>query len=322
MKLLIQESVDPYFNIATEEHLLKSSDEDVTMLYRNSPSVIVGKHQNTMAEINHAFISKNRIPVIRRLSGGGAVYHDLGNINFCFIQNSSEGKQVDFKRFTRPIIKFLIHNGLQAALGEKNEIRVGPFKISGNAEHVYKSRVLHHGTLLFRTNLNNLNLAIKSNEKNYIDRAIRSNRSVTENISTLMGSNLSTENFLKKLSEFLSAELNAFVTDRLQKDDMVEIKKLINEKYSKWDWNYGYNASYTIESKIRDFQISLKVVGGIIAAVDVIGGSQTESLKNIFSSGLLGLKHDYITLEQSLQEKSELLVKSSIKAQELLDILF
>lgn len=322
MKLLIQESVDPYFNIATEEHLLKSSDEDIAMLYRNTPSVIVGKHQNTMAEINHAFISKNRIPVIRRLSGGGAVYHDLGNINFCFIQNSTEGKQVDFKRFTRPIIKFLIHNSLPATLGEKNEIRVGPFKISGNAEHVYKSRVLHHGTLLFRTNLNNLNLAIKSNEKNYIDRAIRSNRSVTENISTLMGSNLSTEDFLKMLSEFLSAELNAFVTDRLQKDDMVEIKKLINEKYSKWDWNYGYNASYTIESKLRDFQISLKVVGGIIAAVDVIGGSQTESLKNIFSSGLLGLKHDYITLEQSLQEKSELLVKSSIKAQELLDILF
>lgn len=133
---------------------------------------------------------------------------------------------------------------------------------------------------------------------------------------------MSTEDFLKMLSDFLAAELNAFTTYRLQKDEVAEIKRYISEKYSKWDWNYGYNASYTIESKISDIQISLKVVGGIIAAVEAMGGSQTELLKNIFSSGLLGLKHDYITLEQILQEKSELLVKSSIKAQELLDTLF
>lgn len=314
MRIILQPTHDPYFNIATEEYLLKHSSDDYIILYRNTPSVIVGKHQNTMAELNHTFINSSKIPVIRRLSGGGTVFHDLGNVNFCFIVNGREGNLVDFKRFTAPIIEFLKELGLNAYRGEKNDIRIGNYKVSGNAEHVYKNRVMHHGTLLYSTNMLWLEQAIKSNEDSYTDRAIRSNRSQTINIAELLSLTMTVETFEIALSEFLTKYHSA---TPLQLDDSAKrtISTLATTKYTDWNWNYGYNASYDFKVNIDSDFLVLRVTNGIIESVE-IQQSSISWVSNL-AKFLEGKRHDYAYLKNELGK-----TEHSEKIQEIIGKLF
>ncbi len=149
-------STDPFFNLAVEEYLLRNRTEDFLVLGINDPSVIIGKHQVAHREADTKFVMENNIPVIRRISGGGTVYHDFGNVNFSFILNSARGTQVDFRKYTLPVIEFLASLKVNAELEGKNDLKVNGLKISGNAEHVYRERVLHHGTLLFNADLGKL----------------------------------------------------------------------------------------------------------------------------------------------------------------------
>lgn len=144
-----QPNSDPYFNLAAEEYFLKNFQEDFFMLWRSWPSVVVGKHQNALAEINHEFVRLHQIPVARRLSGGGTVFHDPGNVNFTFIRNVANISEVNFKIFTIPVIEALKKLGVEAYTTGRNDLLIDGKKISGNAEHVHRNRVLHHGTLLF-----------------------------------------------------------------------------------------------------------------------------------------------------------------------------
>jgi lipoate-protein ligase A len=157
---------DPYFNLATEEYLLRSGKENYFLVSVNDPSVIIGKHQIANAESAVQYVTENNIPVIRRISGGGTVYHDEGNLNFTFIGNSTSGHQIDFKKHTEPIIDFLESKNVNAEFYGKNQINADGIKISGNAEHIYKNRVLHHGTLLYCTSLEKLHNSIKQNCRN------------------------------------------------------------------------------------------------------------------------------------------------------------
>ncbi|HOK61329.1 MAG TPA: lipoate--protein ligase [Tenuifilum sp.] len=314
MRIILQPTHDPYFNIATEEYLLKHSNDDYIILYRNTPSVIVGKHQNTMAELNHSFINSSKIPVIRRLSGGGTVFHDLGNVNFCFMVNGREGNLVDFKRFTTPIIEFLKELGLNAYRGEKNDIRIGNYKVSGNAERVHKNRVMHHGTLLYSTNMFWLEQAIKSNENSYTDRAIRSNRSRTINIAELLPHPMTIETFEIALSEFLTKYHSA---TPLQLDDSAKrtINTLATTKYTDWNWNYGYNASYDFRVKIDSNILVLKVTSGIIEKVEII--QNCSSWIHKLAKLLEGKRHDYAYLKNELGN-----TEYSEKIQEIIENLF
>jgi lipoate-protein ligase A len=153
MFCIITESDDPSFNLAVEELLLKNRNNEYLILGINKPSVIIGKHQSAHREINTRFVTENNIPVIRRISGGGTVFHDKGNLNFTFIRQSEAGKQIDFRKYTKPVIDFLYSLGVEAKFEGKNDLKTDGLKISGNAEHVHRNRVLHHGTLLFSTSL-------------------------------------------------------------------------------------------------------------------------------------------------------------------------
>lgn len=275
MLLIQQTSTNPYFNIASEEYLLKNFMDDIFILYCNEPSIIVGKHQNTLAEINLEYATKNALKVIRRLSGGGTVYHDLGNLNYSFIANGSEGNLVDFKKFTLPIINVLQKLGIDAKLGGKNDIRVGDKKISGNAEHIYKNRVLHHGTLLFSSNLDELNESIKFNPNTYSDKAVKSIRSEVANISEFLKEPITITEFADLIANHIKQAFPSSKSYQLNINDINIINGLVDTKYSTWEWNFGYSPTYTLNKEIligeNILGVMISVDKGIICEVKLKG---------------------------------------------------
>jgi len=305
MILINRPHTDPYFNIAAEEYILKAFDEDVFMLWQNEPSIIVGKHQNTLAEINYQFVKENNIPVIRRISGGGTVFHDLGNLNFSFIKNGEKGKLVDFKRFTDPIVNILNEMGVPAKFEGKNDLRVNGLKISGNAEHVFKNRVLHHGTLLFSSDLSYLNKAIKVNAGRFEDRAVKSNRSMVANITDFMNPAVVIENFKEQIIEFVGRKESNPEFYSLTGKDILEIDNLVTEKYSKWSWNFGYSPKYSLQNSIKTeygiIVFNTQVENGMIKKLNISGDGIDFILKKKAEQMFTGTPHSESEVNNKLQ---------------------
>ena len=287
-------SNDPCFNIATEEFLLRESKEEFFMLYIDRPSVIVGKHQNAIAEINYKYVKENNIPVIRRISGGGTVVHDSGNLNFCYIANSREGFQIDFKKYIQPIVDVLINKyGISAEIGAKNDIRVNGLKISGNAEHVFKNRVLHHGTLLVSSNLHDLAQALYIIPGKYIDKAVKSIRSEVTNLSEI---NTSIEiNSLKSTIKSDLKSIYEFEDYTLSTQELAFINNKIVEKFNTWKWNFGYSPSYIFRSET----VELLVENGIIVKAKIPASLPLEQI-------VIGKNHDYDVLKTITDKAWEL----------------
>ena len=270
MKLILRNSTNPHFNIAAEEHFLKNYHEDIIMFWQNSPSIIIGKHQNTMAEVNINFIDKNNIPVIRRISGGGTVYHDKGNINYTIITSSeNREKLIDFVEFTKPIIGFLDSLGLKAVYEGKNNLTINGKKFSGNSAHVFKNRILNHGTILFNTNFDNLEAAINHSNYKIKDKSVRSIRANVANISNQLPQTVSIEIFIDKLIKYFKNYFNIKSISELSDNDTDEINKLIEEKYKLWDWNYGYSPSYYYSNELNGSALSMDIKKGIITNISL-----------------------------------------------------
>ncbi len=324
MLYISRKETDPYFNIAAEEYVLKELSGDIFMLWQNSPSIIVGKHQNALAEINQKYVRSKNIPVIRRITGGGTVYHDLGNLNFSFIKSGNRNELINFEAYTQPIIKALRHLSIEAKFEGKNDLRVQGKKISGNAEHVYKNRVLHHGTLLFSSDLNKLNEAILAPTKNFTDKSVQSNRSIVANISDFLSGPISINQFREKILEQIikSDQKASYYT--FSEHDKNKINELIKTKYSQWEWNYAYSPKYILKKEFhfKDIrtQINLKVKNGIIK--DII--FTTEKLNKTFElkmrESLIGLRHESNEIESRLHSSPRFNDEAEIKA--ILETLF
>lgn len=267
-------STDPYFNLALEEYLFKKTDDDVFMLWQNHNAIVIGKHQNTYREINLDFVNSKGVDVVRRLSGGGTVYHDLGNLNFTFIQNGQRDKLVDFTRFVTPIIECLKEMGLDASQGKRNEILLSGLKISGNAEHTFKSRVLHHGTLLFNSNLDILVESLKVNPFKYRDKAIQSVQSKVTNISDHLDDTWDLSKFREFLLGKMMEKLDVEELHVFSKEVVEDIKLLAEEKYQTWKWNFGYSPNYELNRKLpfngTYHQVNLNVKRGVIESVSCV----------------------------------------------------
>ncbi len=272
MKLILRNSNDPYFNIAAEEYFLKNYDNDIIMFWQSSPSVIVGKHQNTFAEVNLKFTTQNNIPVIRRITGGGTVYHDEGNINYTIITSSKNREQlVDFRQFTKPVIGFLESLGLKTVFEGKNNLTIDGKKFSGNSAHVFKNRILNHGTLLFNTNLNNLEAAIQPGTINISDKAVKSIRANVTNLADYMPENTTVKMFTERLITYFCNHFNIDSTVQLSDNNMTKINNLVETKYKLWDWNFGYSPSYKYINEHNDIRLVMEIKKGIIVKISIDG---------------------------------------------------
>ncbi len=285
------ESKDPYFNLAIEEVLLKNSSEEFVILGINNSSVILGKHQSAHREINTQFIFQNNIPVVRRISGGGTVYHDEGNLNFTFIRQSQEGRQVDFKKYTKPVIDFLLSVGIDAKFEGKNDIKTGGLKISGNAEHVHRNRVLHHGTLLFSSSLDKLRNSLRKDQSGYTSRAVESNPSSVINIREKLSLFSNIYDFRDELMRFFLENLPDTQKYSLSANEIREAESLAHSKYMTWEWNYAYGPEYTLN---KSFQLngelincSMMIKDGIICDCRISGNLQMANM----SEKLVGCRH-------------------------------
>jgi lipoate---protein ligase len=305
MLLVENPSRDPWFNIAVEEYLLKHFEPGIVMIWSSNPSVIVGKHQNALGEINFDFVRQNNIPVIRRLSGGGTVFHDPGNINFTFIKETDKARMIDYQTHLEPVISFLHTLNLPAGPGGKNDIRVNGLKISGNAEHIYKNKVLHHGTLLFDADLTHLTHAIKAAEENFESKAVKSIRSTVVNISSLLDYNLAREDFTEMLKKYLSAYYNITDVYQFDQSDIRAIEKLSEEKYKTWEWNFGYSPSYTFRNhgSVHNVPISveLRVARGKIENAELkVNGDSADS----FAKAIVNEPHNPDRMRKLLQQQN------------------
>jgi len=317
---------NPAFNLACEEYLLKQKEEDCFYLYINRPSIIIGKHQNTLAEINVDYVKENKIDVIRRLSGGGAVFHDPGNLNFTFIKKDDGQKTVEFRKYTQPILDVLKDLGVDAQFEGRNDLTIKGKKFSGNAKLFYKDKILQHGTLLFSSKLPDLSDALKVNPLKFQDKAVKSVRSRVTNISEHLTQKISLEEFEDKLIKHVRALYADSELYELTARDIKAIQQLVDEKYSTWDWNFGsspkYNFQKGIKAKGGHVEINLEVKNGTIQKVKLFGDFfSTKDIEDL-ENKLVGLAHEHDTLRKQLEQLDLEKYMSNVSVDEFLEGLF
>lgn len=298
--LITHDNNNPYFNIASEEYLLKEKDGFYYYFWINEPSVIIGTNQNTLAEVNLSYVEDKGIKVVRRLTGGGAVYHDLNNLCYTVIAPYNENED-NYKKFTAPLIEYLNELGVNAEFSGRNDITVNGLKISGNAQTVYKDRIMHHGTLLFNTDVSVLSGALKPNKLKTESKGIKSIRARVTNIIEWLPKKMDVNTFKKGLIEKFSKIAEEYC---FSNSDLDRINQLKEEKYSTFDWNVGKSpkGKITFESKF-DFGIvnfNFDVVLGKIENVKITGDFFSKKHISEMEEKLNGIPFDKKQVMQSL----------------------
>ncbi|MBN2805775.1 MAG: lipoate--protein ligase [Prolixibacteraceae bacterium] len=322
MLCILSDSHDPAFNLAAEEYLFRNFTDDVFFLYVNDPAVVVGKHQNALAEINPRFVRENKVQVIRRLSGGGAVYHDRGNLNFSFHQTVPDPAKISFREFNLPMVEVLNHLGVAAEISQRNDIFVQDFKVSGHAEHVFRNRILSHGTLLFNAEKTALSQALKNPSfHGFQGKAIQSVRSKVANIVDFLKEPLSMNDFVSMILQHLIHRAPQNTKYALTQSDLANIEQLTIQKYATWEWNFAYSPLYRFESKTVDhsLQVSLVVEKGLMTSIEIAGEILPAAHKKAVQQKLLNSPHEYHSIDHNL---SELGMKGSRFAKVFLELLF
>ena len=283
---------DPYLNFAIEEFAVRKldCDEDFLLLYINKPTVVLGKHQVALAEMNYHFVRENDICIARRISGGGTVFHDRGNINFCHITKFETSKINNYKTFTKPILDAVKKLGLKAKLNERNGIILNGKKISGNAQFTNRKNMLSHGTLLFSCDLEKINSSLLSSFQ-IETKASKSVRNEVANVSDFFKENLEIEEFLELLkAEYFQKEMR-METYHFSKNEWQQIISLRNNKYASWSWIYGKSPAFSILKRVNNSDVKFYVKNGFIGKVET-QNSQNQKWEICIENEFLGRKFD------------------------------
>lgn len=246
-----QTTTDSAFNLALEELLVKECNDEIFYLWQNAPAVIIGRNQNTLAEINSDFIHERKINVTRRNTGGGAVYHDLGNINYSYIVNFREERSINFADFAVPVINTLSEMGIKAEFSGRNDILINGKKISGSAQSRIGNRILFHGTLLYDSSIEDIVNALNVSGIKISGKGIASVRSRVTNIKEHLVQNITVEDFINSVSDSIRRQFNVKNDYIVPQQILMQAKKLAEEKYRTWEWNYGNSPAFNYEKSCK-----------------------------------------------------------------------
>ncbi len=337
MLYITDNNTDPYWNLAAEEYLLKNFTQPIFRLWRNSSSIIIGQYQNAIAEIDMDYVKSNEIKVVRRLTGGGAVFHDLGNLNFTFIEPHTKSEEANamFRRFTAPILEALNTLGVKAYLEGRNDLLIDGRKFSGNAMCISNKRVLQHGCMLFSTSMNNLAAALKSRPEKFIGKAVQSNVSRVTNISEHLRTPMSIDEFQQYLGEYIckncnlsgqNGEITKITPYTYTEADLEAIEKLKNEKYSLDSWNFGHSPAYSSHN-IKKFpggllEFHFTVKKGSIDGLEIFGDYFFTKPTEEFTAAIIGTEHTEDALLAKLSEVNVSEYFSGVSKEELCEMFF
>ncbi|MED4020910.1 lipoate--protein ligase [Priestia aryabhattai] len=303
-----QKNYDPRINLAIEEYALKHLDINETYLlfYINEPSIIIGKNQNTIEEINTKYVEDQHIHVVRRLSGGGAVYHDKGNLNFSFITKDDGNSFHNFKRFTEPVVEALKKLGVNAELSGRNDLMAEGRKISGNAQFSTKGRMFSHGTLLFDSEIENVVSALKVKKDKIESKGIKSIRNRVANISEFLEQKVTVEEFREMLLRYIFEGEENITEYKLTEKDWETIHQISKERYQSWDWNYGKSPKFNLQHSHRfpvgQIDVRLEVNKGKIDACTIYGDFFGVGDVQEVQEKLTGVRYEKASIEQALED--------------------
>lgn len=302
-------TTDPAWNLAVEQYVFDNLPRDrmYLMLWQNDNAIIIGKNQNTHAQINQAFVQQHGIKVVRRLSGGGAVYHDMGNLNFTLIADAEGSTELNFRLFCGPVIRALAKVGVKAELNGRNDMTIDGRKFSGNAQYMRGGRVMHHGTILFDSNPEVLSGALQVDEEKIRSKGVQSVRSRVTNVRPHLPKDLTLPQFRKILLESILEETpgEPYV---LTGQDLQAIDVIKRSRYDTWDWNYGKSPSCTIQKHRRfegcgTVEAYLTVDRGVIREISFRGDFFSLEDPAALAALLAGCPHDPQALTNRIPER-------------------
>jgi lipoate-protein ligase A len=302
-------STNPYFNLAAEEYFLNHSQEHICRFWQNENAVIIGKHQAMPAEVNTKIAAERNIKIGRRISGGGTVYHDLGNLNFTFIANNKNGENlINFKQFTQPIIDAMAALNLEVKHSGRNDLLLDGFKISGNAEHLSQKlkRTLHHGTLLFNSDLSNLGAVLKTPINQFEGKFVQSKRSDVANISNYIQSPMTIASFRNRLIDYFVKHHNATLK-HLTQDEILAIENLAQDKYATVEWIMGYSPKFSFNGQLNQSHFKIETEKGIITSIQ----SEDQRLLS-YLQNLNNVYFEYNAIVNALKDQDSTLLQATL----------
>ncbi|CNB86837.1 lipoate--protein ligase [Streptococcus agalactiae] len=299
MKYIVNTSNDPAYNVALEAYAFqKLTDiDEIFILWINEPAIIIGLHQNTIQEINKEFIDKNGIHVVRRLSGGGAVYHDLNNLNYTIISNNTQEGAFDFQTFSKPVIDTLAKLGVKAEFTGRNDLEINGQKFAGNAQAYYKGRMMHHGCLLFDVDMSVLGQALKVSKDKIESKGIKSVRARVTNIVDHLSDKITVQEFSDAILAQVKEEYPEMDEYVLSDAELSEIQAMRDNQFATWDWTYGKAPEYTIERGVRypagKITTYANVENSTIKSVKIFGDFFGVKPVDDIEKMLEGVRYDY-----------------------------
>lgn len=282
-------SNDPRFNLALEQYVFDEmpKDREYFWLWQNHNTIVVGKHQNTAQEINQTYVREHGITVVRRLSGGGAVYHDMGNVNFTFIADTGDMEKLNLHAFCSPVVNTLEQIGVKAEVSGRNDITIDGKKFSGNSQYIKHGRIMHHGTLMFDSDLSVVSKALQVSSDKYESKGFKSVKSRVTNIKPYAPADMDMETFKNILKQYMVQGEDVEI-HHLSEEELKRIQQIQEERYNTWEWNYGASPEFSVQKKRRiegcgQIEISMNVEHGCITDYrsfgDYFGNGDTEELQ-------------------------------------------
>lgn len=299
MKYIVNKSHNPFYNIALEAYAFRElrDEDELFILWINEPTIVIGKHQNAIEEINKAYTDEHGIHVVRRLSGGGAVYHDLNNLNYTIISNKTQEGAFDFKTFSQPVIETLADLGVTATFTGRNDLEIDGKKFCGNAQAYYKGRMMHHGCLLFDVDMTVLGNALQVSKDKIESKGVKSVRARVTNILDELPEKMTVEAFSEQLLNKIKEQYPDMTEYVLSEADLENIQNLADNQFATWDWTYGKSPDYTIKRSVRypagKLTSYVKVEKSVITGLKIYGDFFGIKDVSDIEEELIGLRYEY-----------------------------